>query len=460
MDRGADKRPNILLLLADQFRWDCLGFLKERGVKTPHLDRLASRSAVFTRAYTPMPVCAPARQALITGRHPDHIGAFWNYDFFHTPTAQPRDAWTTRLPALGYRTGYIGKWHCSPVHGPEDFGYQDVIRSADYKAQLKQKYPDAAPGGWFGGDSTVPLEETVTHYMAREAANRLTGYAAEGRPWHIWADFDVPHLPCQPSAPFSAMYDAGAIPPWPGFGDQFDNKPYIHAQQSVNWRLEDLSWDDFAPMVSRYYAMISQLDDALGIILTALEESGQYDNTLIFFTADHGDMCGSHQMLDKHYVLYDDVVRVPLMAHMPGSAPFVSDALVSAELDIAATVGAALGLDPGDTPHGSPLPISPEDHQNPRAYITSSCNGQQFGLYCARMITDGVYKYVWNMTDTDELYCLADDPGEHNSLIHAPEQADTLQRLRCHLHEALKAHGDPFILKGWLDAQLLEGRKL
>ena len=61
MDRGADKRPNILLLLADQFRWDCLGFLRERGVKTPHLDRLASRSAGFTMAYTPLPVCAPAR---------------------------------------------------------------------------------------------------------------------------------------------------------------------------------------------------------------------------------------------------------------------------------------------------------------------------------------------------------------------------------------------------------------
>ena len=127
-------RPNLLILLADQFRHDCAGYRGIRPVSTPNLDALAAESAVFTRAFTPLPVCAPVRQSLMNGLHPVSFGAQWNYDFFMTPTAQPTGhTWAEQLRAAGYRGGYIGKWHISPTYGPRDFGYTDVIDMADYK---------------------------------------------------------------------------------------------------------------------------------------------------------------------------------------------------------------------------------------------------------------------------------------------------------------------------------------
>lgn len=89
----------------------------------------------------------------------------------------------------------------------------------------------------------------------------------------------------------------------------------------LNWRQENMTWADYAPMVARYFGMISQLDDAFGKLLRTLKEAGQWENTIIVFTSDHGDMCGSHQMLDKHYVLFEDNTRIPLCVKAPGYGP-------------------------------------------------------------------------------------------------------------------------------------------
>jgi arylsulfatase A-like enzyme len=99
-------------------------------------------------------------------------------------------------------------------------------------------------------------------------------------------------------------------------------------------------------MVARYYGVISQLDDAIGKILSCLAECGQDEHTIVVFTSDHGDMCGSHQMLDKHYVLYDDILRVPLLVRRPHQAPRVCDSFVSNCLDIPATILRWFNLEP------------------------------------------------------------------------------------------------------------------
>ena len=157
-------RPNLLILLADQFRHDCVGYRGIRPVSTPNIDALAAESAVFERAVTPLPVCAPVRQSLMNGKHPISFGAQWNYDFFMTTTAEPTGmTWAEQLKNAGYRGGYIGKWHISPKYGPKDFGYTDVIDMADYKKFQNEKYPDAKfDGGWFGCTSPIPLEDSLT----------------------------------------------------------------------------------------------------------------------------------------------------------------------------------------------------------------------------------------------------------------------------------------------------------
>ena len=135
---------NLLFLLADQFRFDALG-AENPLVQTPHLDALAEAGARFTRAYTPLPVCAPARQALYTGRHPDSFGAYWNYGFFPTPPISPEGAWPRALKAMGYSCGFIGKWNVSPADGPEAFGYDTVVSAAQYSDGGAQY-----TGGWLG----------------------------------------------------------------------------------------------------------------------------------------------------------------------------------------------------------------------------------------------------------------------------------------------------------------------
>lgn len=454
-------QPNLLLLLADQFRHDCVGYRNMRPVSTPNIDRLASESAVYTRAFTPLPVCAPVRQSLINGLHPDSFGAMWNYDFFMTPTAEPTGkTWPEQLNARGYRGGYLGKWHVSPTFGPREFGYTDVVEMQEYKDFQKETHPDAHfTGGWLGCTSPIPLEDSLTHYMADRACGLLHEYADSGKPWHMWLDLGVPHLPCQPSEPFASMYDPEEIPPWDGFGDEFILKPYCQRQQMLNWRQEEMTWADYQPMVARYFGMISQLDDAFGRILRALDETGQAGDTIIVFTSDHGDMCGSHQMLDKHYVLFEDNTRIPLCIKAPGYAHYETDSFVSGCLDTTRTIHDLMSLNQSAPLNGRRLPLSASKDINPRAFITSSSNGQQFGLYSNRMIRSDRYKYIWNLTDIDELYDLETDPGEKNNLIREDGFASLLATLRRALYEELKAHGDPFANANWVTAQLLEGRK-
>lgn len=407
-----------------------------------------------------MPVCAPVRQSLLSGRHPDAIGAFWNYDFFATKTIAPGETWPEALHGMGYQGAYLGKWHCSPEFGPTDFGYTDVITWDGHKQLLKERYPDVQmTGGWFGCESQISLEDSQTHWLAAQATDKIRDYARAGQPFHIWVDWGIPHLPCQPSEPFSSMYDPADIAPWDGFDDGFVNKPYCQRQQAINWGLDGCEWSALAPMVSRYFGMISQLDDSIGKILRTLKDEGLWENTVIVFTSDHGDMCGSHRMMDKHYVLYDDVTRIPLIVRAPGYASYRSDALVSGCLDTEATIRSLLALPENPKGHGKVLPLSPEEDCGRREYITSSANGQQFGLYCSRMIRDGRYKYIWNMTDIDEFYDLESDPGEKVNQIGEGRFAERIAKMRKALHEELVSHEDPFIGKGWLDRQLLEGKQ-
>lgn len=451
---------NFVFLLADQFRADCLFAGNRYGVKTPNLDALAAQGAVFSNAFTPMPVCAPVRQSLLSGRHPDAIGAFWNYDFFATKTIGPGGTWPEELRACGYQGAYCGKWHCSPEFEPQDFGYTDVVTWDGHKALLREKYPDAEfPGGWLGCKSPIALEDSQTHWLAAQAIEKIRGYARNGQPFHIWVDWGIPHLPCQPSSPFSEMYDPAAITPWDGFDDPFVNKPYCQRQQAINWNLDGCGWDLLAPMVARYFAMISQLDNCIGNILRAIQEEGLWDDTVIVFTSDHGDMCGSHRMLDKHYVLFDDVTRIPLIVRAPGYSHYECDALVSGCLDTEATIRRLLSLEDRPGRHGKSLPLCAKEDTGRRSYITSSANGQQFGLYCSRMISDGLYKYVWNMTDIDEFYDLGADPGEKDNRIADTAFAGQISVMRKALYEELAAHEDPFIGKGWLEKQLLEGKQ-
>lgn len=451
---------NILLINADQLRSDCVGYSGIRPVKTPNLDALAAESVVYENAFTPLPVCAPARQAILCGRRPDFFGAQWNYDFMPTPELDPAICWPRLLRDKGWNTGYVGRFHVSPTRKASEFGYTDFVNGNDYNTEVMPRYKDAKfEGGWLGCTNPIPVEDSRTHWQAGKAIGMLKKFTSEKKPWHMWVDFEEPHLPVRPSEPFASMYKPEDAKPWDGFGDTFENKPYIHKQQTLSWDTDTLTWDDFGPMVARYYGLISQLDDAIGRIINALKESGQYEDTLILFTSDHGDMCGSHSMLDKHYVLYDDIIHIPLLMKKPGVAPCRLNGFVMNCLDIPATIRREAGLPEEEMRHGHVLPVNEDEAMMCPDEVLVTSNGQQFGLYTTRAIRTVRHKYVWNLTDVDELYDLEADPGEKHNLIADPELAPVVKVLRRRLYELLTETKDRFVGSGWMQNQLLNGKK-
>lgn len=472
------EKPNILYIMVDQQRYDCIGFSRDYPVQTPNIDALASEGVWFSNAYTHIPLCCPARQSFIAGRRPEAFGALWNYDLGPKMSAISPDeySWARSLGAQGYRNAYLGKWHVHPQLDPTAFGYDEYVSDDEYGAFRQRMYPELKYNNglhleegeqlssWYGSTDPVPLEHSRTHWLAARTIEKIESFAAEGQPWHIRMEFTEPHLPCNPSRPFSDMYDPGDIPPWRSFGDNFENKPYIQKQALYNWNVEHFTWDDWAPIVARYYAIISQMDDAVGRVLDALKRLGLENDTLVVFTSDHGDMCGGHRMMDKHYVLYEDVVKVPFIVKWPGGARSgaVSDAFVYNLLDIPPTLLELAGVEPPAELHGrSLLPLlRGEPADDWRKEVVATYNGQQFGLYTQRMIRTDGWKYIWNTTDVDELYDLTNDPDELVNAIHRPELQPRVAELRRRLYDVLLREGDTLVDNPWMKEQLLNGRKL
>lgn len=459
-------KPNVLFILSDQHRYDCIGYSRDYPVKTPNLDRLAAEGAAFTNAFTPIPLCCPARQSLLHGRRPESFESFWNADLVPNRELEPSAyTWPRELRESGYRTGYVGKWHVNREYAPTAYGFDDYVGEQMYRDYRKARYPDTAfTNGFFGETDPAELADTRTHWLADQAVRLLESYAADGRPWHLRLDFPEPHLPCQPHASFLARYDSECIPQWRSFSESFRNKPYIQQQQLLNWGLEHYAWSDWEPIVRRYYAIITQLDAAIGLVLDALARLGLEQDTIVVYSADHGDMCGGHRMMDKHYILYDDVVKVPLIVKYPGRIPAGTKIgrLVYNLLDLPPTLLEYAGLSPHPFFHGKSLAslLAGESPEGWRSEVVSTYNGQQFGLYNQRMIRGTRWKYIWNMTDIDELYDLQADPNELNNVIGETRNEGVIAELRLKLYEELKLHQDPFLKFDWMKRQLTEGRKV
>ncbi|TBL79434.1 sulfatase-like hydrolase/transferase [Paenibacillus thalictri] len=464
--RRPEPPPNLLIITADQCRYDCLGVAGKYPVYTPHLDRLASEGMQFTHAYSPIPVCCPARQAFIHGKRAETFGALWNYSgALPVSSLTPEQyAWPREL-ADQYQSGFIGKWGVSPQHDPTAYGFDRYIGEHDY-AEFRQTtgVPFPKSNGYFGEKDPIAVEHSRTHWLADQTSAMIRGFEDAGKPWHVQVHFPEPHLPCQPSSPFAEMYSPEDIPEWHNFRETFAGKPYIQNQQLYSWGIEDYEWKDWAPVVARYYAAISQLDDAVGRILQTLESVSAAERTWVVFTADHGDMCGAHRMMDKHYILYDDVVKVPLIVRGPGIEPdSVCDRFVCNMLDLPPTLLELSGHRPDMSRfHGSSLlPLlngrQPEVWRNE---AVATYNGQQFGLYTQRMIRTLEWKYIWNTADTDELYNMQEDPGELHNLIRDPACREIIADLRSRLYDVLVAEGDSLVQNEWMRRQLMLGRKL
>ncbi|WP_052737918.1 sulfatase-like hydrolase/transferase [Bacillus sp. SA1-12] len=460
------KHPNILMIIVDQQRYDCIGYSKNYPVHTPNLDKLASDGIWFSNAFSHLPVCGPSRQSLMNGRRPEEIGCLWNFNNgLKICALEPSEySWPRELKAVNYQSGYIGKWGVHPKVDPTHYGYDQYIDEKQYNHFQKENYPDVTfKQSYFGEDNPIPVEKSQTHWTAQKTMGMIREFTRNSEPWHIRVNFSEPHLPCRPSKPFSDLYDPKEIPIWRNFNDDFLNKPYIQKQQLYNWEIEHFTWDDWAPIVARYYGIISQVDEAIGRILATLDELELAEDTIVIYTSDHGDMCGGHRMLDKHYVLYDEVVKVPFIIRWPRmiKSKQICNHFVYNFLDLPPTILEWLKIDVPDFFVGQSLvPLINNTSPNWRTEVVSTYNGQQFGLYTQRMIRNHDWKYIWNTTDVDELYFLKEDPYELVNQIYESAFSNIVSDLREKLYLRLHSEGDGLVENEWMKTQLLQGRKL
>jgi arylsulfatase A-like enzyme len=461
----SESRPNILFIYSDQHRYDCVGANGHPLLQTPNMDRLAEEGANFTHAFTPIPMCVPARCSLLTGQWPTQHGVVFNYDGetfrrldpdLPTCSAAVRDA--------GYHNIHVGRWHVDPKRSPLDFGFHDYVPDWRYRKWRSAQGIPPIPSdqGWRGQtDVHITPDQSSLAWSANRAIRWIEQTRESDDPFFLRWQMSEPHLACRPPEPYASMYPPETIAPWPGFGEE-QGKPYIQRQMRRTWDVEDFTWDDWAPIVSRYLGVISLLDHEIGRVLAALDRLGLAENTLVIYSADHGDMCGSHGMVDKHYIMYDDVVRVPLLMRWPGVIPQgrTSDAFVSNAIDLATTFCDAAGADVPDTFMGTNLlPLATGQGDAGRQDILASYHGNQFGAFSQRMVRDRRWKYVWNASCEDELYDLDTDPGERVNRAGDAKCASELSRLRGRLAAWMTDTHD-VLMNGSVRRQLVDGHKL
>jgi arylsulfatase A-like enzyme len=452
-------RPNILLIHSDQHRYDSVGVNGHRIVRTPTLDRLAREGVNFSHAFTPCPICSPARGSLLTGAWPTAHGCLCIPHTEHFRPMHPQFAtWSQLLRDAGYWLGYVGKFHNEVAGGPTDIGFDEYSGTWPYKKWRAEQGlpPEPKEHGLFGDvDHACPPEKSCLAWQADHVLRTLDHARASGQPWVMRWDPPEPHLPCRPPQQFADMYPPAAIPPWPSWPDPLEHKPEAQRRQWRIWGLENWPWEKWQPVVSRYFAIITEMDYHLGRILAALDQHGTLDNTLIIYTTDHGDFCGGHGLIDKHFSMYDDLVRVPLLLRWPGHVPagVTCDRFVSHELDIAQTLLAAAGVTAPDTFHGCNLLDAARGHGPSRPDIFAQYFGTASGMYSQRMLRDRRFKYVYNPTAFDELYDLEHDPGEIRNLIDDAALQPELARLRQRLAAWMEEIHDP-LYNGWTQTEL------
>lgn len=479
------ERPNILLIITDHQAFHSHNRPGEFEYVWPCFGKFASRGVRFDRAYSVCPICTPARSSMMTGMYPSKHGLIRNTDGRSTNLRDFRpeqQLYSHHLAHAGYRNAYVGKWHCGHERLPVDYGiegwslpdYGKVYMSDAYHEYAKARglgdacahiehnlnHPEWAgqtltlhhksPWHFMNGSGVLqgPSEAHEEQFVARLAVDKLKDLAQGSQPWSLVAGFWGPHQAYYPSEPFASMIDPASIPEYPGFRDDLSGRPLrhhmhrdLHHAGAKEWR----DWSVWQKILSRAYGQGLQTDAAIGGILDALDESGEVDNTIVIWCADHGDAVASHGGLwDKASTFAEEVARVPMAVRWPArfAGGHSADRLVS-NMDVTATMLEAAGVPiPATMDSRSLLPLCRDnaDSEWPAELICEH-NGHGEDIL-QRIVMHDRFKYVAALYDGDELYDLTNDPYELHNLVDVPEYQEAKAELRQRIVEHIERTDD------------------
>jgi arylsulfatase A-like enzyme len=477
--------PNILFIMTDQLRYDCIAANGNKIIHTPNLDRLANQSANFSSAFVQSPVCTPSRACFFTGRYAHAHKNRVNY----TSLDEKETLLPKYLQNAGYHTALIGKTHLYYNYPPtaleasrtgfEFVELHDGVHSTDpysayvewrmkidpmketYYRELARNIPKLRANLSPKDNpfrSAIKQEFTDTSWTGLVTRQYLKKFATFNKPFFLFSSFWKPHSPFEVPIPFDSMYNEIEIPlPKKEIRENILNLPpalarlilrdeYRNRKPVYNMDPNQLLW-----IYRSYYGAISHIDQEVGLILKTLEESGMADNTIILFTSDHGDQLLEHGLMGKN-VFYESSVRIPLMISHPKTImPGNYNELVMS-IDVLPTLFELIGIpEPYNCQGQSLLPLITGSGQTfksrdcvfsenvmPEVFANIFNFEKNKGVMGVRhpdgkMVRTKRWKFNYYPQGYQELYDLENDPSEFNNLANEPEYRKVVEEMKGHI---------------------------
>jgi choline-sulfatase len=450
---GAD-RPNILILMTDQQRADCLSAAGHPQLRTPHMDRLCAEGMRFSTAVTTHPICMPARASFINGLY-THSHHMWANN-----GRMPAEDETVfqLLQQAGYYTGHVGKSHyydhlgqhmrdeepymhargLDYVHettGPwattttrsymtdewEAHGLYEAFK-ADYERRRGER-----TGTW---PSPLPVDLFLDSYIGRQGERFIREHEGD-RPFCLFVGFGGPHEPWDAPGEYATMYDPSAAPPAIPAAEPPEWLGEHAAERMRQRRVAGLTSEAVGGIRANYYGKISLVDHWIGRIIEACRQRGFWDDMLVVFWSDHGEMAGDHGRLYKN-CFYESAIRVPLILRWPARVPAgrVSDALVQ-QIDVMPTLLEAVGAPPSKRCEGLSLwPLLDGAAAGVRDAVLSEHDNHEWQDR-NYMVRTARYKYAVDRRGRPcMLFDLQEDPDEQVNLAGRPDMAAVESQMR------------------------------
>lgn len=427
---------NLLFILSDEHNRDIAGCYGHPFVQTPHLDALAGQGARFNAAYCNSPICVPSRASLATGRYVHELGN-WDNAAPYDGTAQ---SWHHALRDAGVDTASIGKLH---YRGGDDYGFCEELiplhvlnGTGDLKGLFRR-----APLPKVGTDGLAaqagPGRSEYSDYDARiagTACDWLEARAArtDAPPFALFVSFVMPHFPLIAPQDCYALYEGYDLDTLrQGLTAPVDPHPALDHMRRVSDYDAHFTPQTRARALRAYFGMVTRLDQLIGEVLAALDETGLGGETSVIYSSDHGDNLGSHGLWGKS-VMYESAAAVPLILRDPGVAADSAVDVPVSLVDVAPTAAAICApqaADPGWR-GTSLIDIARRPPQGRTAFCEYHAVGSDTGMF---MVRQGRWKYIHYAGAPPQLFDLATDRQETRNLADDPAHAGQCAQLEAEL---------------------------
>lgn len=428
-----DSRPNIVVVLVDDLRWDALGHAGHPFARTPNIDRLAAEGVRFQNAFVTLPLCSPSRASFLTGQYAYTHGILDNTD--RTPRSQQLTTFPALLQRRGYETAFVGKWHMGNDDAPRP-GFDHWV---SFKGQGVYRDPELNVNGRVDR-ATGYITDVLTEHALEFIRRRHT------RPFCLYLSHKAVHGPFTPAERHARLFEGEAIQRRTGASDDLSGKPALRRSQPAAGSPAGRGPGD--DLIRNQLRCLASIDEGLGRLLRALSGADELDNTLVVFTSDNGFFWGEHGLGDKR-AAYEEALRIPLLIRYPR---LVKSGSVRRQLvlnvDLAPTIlDIARVPRPADL-HGRSLVkvLGSERAGHRDAALVHYFNEPRFPrIPTWRAVRTERWKYIDypDHPDWAEMYDLSVDPAELRNLAGDPSVARERVELQKELRRLLKSAGAP-----------------